>query len=118
MEWLSLAIKNVYRWLYNVKLKGDNQRSSYDINNWITPDFDQLTVGGELDKLAANISIGRNWAGVHYRSDYTESIVLGEQIALGILQEQADTYKEKFACTLTRFSGQKIKFDGRRIINI
>src|SRR5215211_193452 len=32
-------IKMFYRWLYNVKLKGDNQRRSYDINNWITPDF-------------------------------------------------------------------------------
>lgn len=29
-----------------------------------------LTVEGELNKLAANISIGRNWAGVHYFSDY------------------------------------------------
>ena len=82
------------------------------------PDHDQLTVGGELDKLAANISIGRSWAGVHYRSDYAESILLGEQIALGILQEQANTYKEEFACTLTRFSGQRIKFKGRRITNI
>jgi hypothetical protein len=77
-----------------------------------------LTVGEELDKLAANIAIGRNWAGVHYRSDYAESILLGEQIALGILQEQANTYEEEFACTLTRFSGQRIKFEGRRIINI
>jgi hypothetical protein len=71
-----------------------------------------------LDKLAANISIGRSWAGVHYRSDYAEAILLGEQIALGILQEQANTYKEEFACTLTRFSGQRIKFKGRRITNI
>jgi hypothetical protein len=93
-------------------------RKTTELENYTGPDFDQLTIGGELNKLAANISIGRNWAGVHYRSDYTESILLGEQIALGILQEQANTYKEKFACTLTRFSGQKIKFDGRRIINI
>jgi hypothetical protein len=25
----------------------------------------QLTVGGELNKVAANVAIGRNWAGVH-----------------------------------------------------
>ena len=31
---------------------------------------DKLTIQGELDKLAANISIGRNMAGVHYYSDY------------------------------------------------
>jgi hypothetical protein len=35
-----------------------------------------------------------------------------------ILQEQADTYNDEFACTLTRFSGQRIKFEGKRIINI
>jgi hypothetical protein len=79
---------------------------------------DQLTVEGELNKIAANIAIGRNWGGVHYRSDYAESIVLGEQIALGILQEQADTYNEKFACTLTRFNGKKIRFNGKRIITV
>jgi len=49
---------------------------------------------------------------VHYRSDYTESILLGEKIAIGILQEQALCYNEKFGCTLTKFDGKKIKFDG------
>ena len=44
-----------------------------------------LTVEGELNKLASNISIGRNWAGVHYFTDYIESLRLGEQIAVGIL---------------------------------
>jgi hypothetical protein len=29
----------------------------------------QLTVEGELNKLASNISIGRDWAGVHYFTD-------------------------------------------------
>ncbi|CCQ50214.1 Vanadium-dependent bromoperoxidase 2 [Crocosphaera watsonii WH 8502] len=46
-----------------------------------------LTVEGELNKVAANISIGRNWAGVHYFTDYIESLRLGEQIAIGILEE-------------------------------
>ncbi|TNE49853.1 MAG: hypothetical protein EP343_10515, partial [Deltaproteobacteria bacterium] len=41
-----------------------------------------LTVEGELNKLASNISIGRDWAGVHYFTDYIESIRMGEQIAL------------------------------------
>ena len=40
-------------------------------------DKDRLTVSGELNKLAANISIGRNMAGVHWRTDYTESAKLG-----------------------------------------
>src|SRR5262245_28678025 len=28
-----------------------------------------LTVGGELNKLASNIALGRNTTGLHYRSD-------------------------------------------------
>jgi hypothetical protein len=32
-------LKMFYRWLYNIKLKGDNQQNYYDISNWITPDF-------------------------------------------------------------------------------
>ena len=31
-----------------------------------------VSVAGELNKLASNVSIGRNWAGVHYFSDYIE----------------------------------------------
>ena len=62
-----------------------------------------LTVGGELNKLAANIAIGRNAAGVHWRSDYTESVRLGEEIAIRLLQEQKPTYNEDHHFTLTRF---------------
>lgn len=57
-------------------------------------DAGELTVGSELNKLAANIAIGRNAGGVHWRSDYTESIKLGETVAIGILQEQSLTYNE------------------------
>ncbi|MDP8924019.1 MAG: vanadium-dependent haloperoxidase [Chloroflexota bacterium] len=67
-----------------------------------------LTVGGELNKLAANISLGRNAAGVHWRSDYTESIKLGEEIAIGILREQRLTYNEDHYLSLTRFDGTAI----------
>jgi hypothetical protein len=37
-----------------------------------------LTVGGELNKLASNISLGRDAGGVHYRSDGIEGLKLGE----------------------------------------
>ena len=67
-----------------------------------------LTVRGELDKLAANISIGRNAAGVHWRSDYKESVLLGEQIAIGVLEEQKLTYNEDQHFTLTRFDGTEV----------
>ncbi len=54
-----------------------------------------LTLLGELNKLAANISIGRNMAGVHYFSDYYDSLRMGEEIAVGILEEQAHLYPAK-----------------------
>jgi hypothetical protein len=68
----------------------------------------ELTVGGELNKLAANISIGRNAAGVHYRSDYSGSVKLGEEIAIRILQEQRPTYNEDHHFSLTKFDGTAI----------
>ena len=53
------------------------------------PDAGALTVGGELNKVAANIAIGRNMAGVHWRTDYSESVTLGEEVAIGILRGAA-----------------------------
>ena len=66
-----------------------------------------LTLEGELNKLAANISIGRNMAGVHYFSDYYDSLRMGEEIALGILEEQALCYKEdSFVLSVPTFDGE------------
>ena len=77
----------------------------------LAANFDQvdyLRVGDELGKLAANISIGRNMAGVHYYSDYIDSLRMGEEIAIGILQEQSVLYpKDQFRVSLTTFDGQK-----------
>lgn len=72
------------------------------------PGDPELTVGDELDKLAANISIGRNMAGVHWRTDYTESVRLGEAIALGILEEQKLCFNEFSGLTVTRFDGSTV----------
>ena len=71
-----------------------------------------LTIQGELDKLAANISIGRNMAGVHYYSDYYDSVRMGERIAVGILLEQAPTYGEEMSCTFKSFDGDLITISG------
>jgi len=72
-------------------------------------DAGDLTVGGELNKIAANVALGRNTAGVHWRSDATESFKLGEQIAIGILKEQRACYNEVFnGFSLTKFDGTTI----------
>jgi hypothetical protein len=67
-----------------------------------------LTAGHELDKVAANVAIGRNGAGVHWRSDYTESLRLGEAVALTVLEEQKACYNERFQWTLTKFDGTTV----------
>ncbi|MEL6782798.1 MAG: bromoperoxidase [Pseudomonadota bacterium] len=73
---------------------------------------DKLTLAGELNKLAANISIGRNMAGVHYYSDYYDSLRMGERIAVGMLQEQALTYGELVSMTLPTFDGDRLTIKG------
>ena len=59
-------------------------------------DSSQLTIGGELNKLAWNIAMGRNFAGIHWRTDAIEGLLLGEQIAISILSELKNTYNEDF----------------------
>jgi hypothetical protein len=68
-----------------------------------------LTVGGELDKLASNIGIGRNFAGVHYRCDSTASNNLGEATTITLLRD--------LLLTANEFDGpiQFTKFDGTRV---
>ena len=48
-------------------------------------------------------------AGVHWRSDYAESVRLGERVALGILAEQKATYNEAPTLTLTTFDGETVE---------
>ncbi|MGH7849153.1 MAG: vanadium-dependent haloperoxidase, partial [Thermodesulfobacteriota bacterium] len=68
-----------------------------------------LTVGGELNKLASNVSQGRNIAGVHWRTDATEANLLGEAIAISILRDQKATYSEPFSgFTFTKFDGTPV----------
>lgn len=68
-----------------------------------------LTLNGELDKLAANISVGRNMAGVHYYSDYFDSLRMGERVAAGVLLDQLRAYTEKVELSFTSFDGELIK---------
>jgi len=90
-------------------LPGNNVVSNADgVALELAPDSPELTVAGELNKLAANISIGRNMAGVHWRTDYTASIKLGETVAVNMLQEQKLCYNESSGLGLTRFDGTRI----------
>lgn len=71
----------------------------------------ELTVGGELNKLASNIATGRNLAGVHWRTDGVEAIKLGERVAVSMLRDMRETYGEPFGgFSLTTFDNQRITF--------
>ena len=68
-----------------------------------------LTLGNEIDKLASNIALGRDAAGVHYRSDSVRGLFVGEQQALGLLRDYSRTYNERFDGFIVR------KFDGNKV---
>jgi len=68
-----------------------------------------LTAGGELDKLASNVAMGRVLAGVHWRSDAKEGLKLGEAVAISLLRDLTATYPEGFrGFSLTTFDGARI----------
>lgn len=76
----------------------------------LVPTGQILTVGGELDKLAANISLGRDIAGVHWRSDGIQGLHLGEQVGIALLQDMKACYHERFdGFELQRFDGTRIR---------
>lgn len=85
-----------------------NNNGSKLVNKEGTP----LTIQGELDKLAANISIARNMAGVHYYSDYYDSLRMGERVAVGILLEQSPLYGDEVEMTFDSFDGDRINIYG------
>lgn len=68
----------------------------------------QLTALGEINKIANNVALGRNIAGVHWRTDGDEGIKLGEEITISILRDHKKTYHnaENFGgFTFRKFDG-------------
>jgi hypothetical protein len=69
----------------------------------------QLTIGNELNKLAANIARARDASGVHWRSDGMKGLLLGEAVAITILRDLKANYWEEFdGFQLTKFNGRTI----------
>jgi hypothetical protein len=69
-------------------------------------DAGQITVSGELNKLANNVSFGHGiHSGIHWRSDTDSSIKLGEALAISVLQDRARTYHEKFSVNFAKIDG-------------
>lgn len=76
-----------------------------------------LTIGDEINKLANNIALGRDWAGVHYRSDGVDGLAVGEQQAIGLLQDYSRTYNEQFnGVSFTKFDGTYVTISNGAIV--
>lgn len=68
-----------------------------------------LTLGNELNKLAWNIARARDGAGVHWRSDGLNGLLLGQSMAIKLLQDLKGEYWESFpGFQLTTFTGTTI----------
>ncbi|MDZ7968547.1 MAG: vanadium-dependent haloperoxidase [Nostoc sp. DedSLP03] len=68
-----------------------------------------LTVGGELNKLATNYAIGRGHGGIHWRSDGSAGLALGEEVAISLLRDERLGYNEIFnGFTFTKFDGTRV----------
>ena len=73
-------------------------------------DASQVTVNGEINKLASNIGLARDFAGIHWRSDYEWGLKLGEAAAISLLRDQSNNYAgEDFdGFTITKFDGTTV----------
>ena len=88
-------------------------------------DVDEMTVEGELNKIACNVAMGRSMGGVHWRSDNTRSLRLGEQLAVELLRSESQDYAERRLpgntapiWTFTSFNGNAVTiYDGKVLVN-
>ena len=72
-------------------------------------DSGDLTVHGELNKLAANIAIGRNIAGVHYRADGDCGMMLGQKVAIAYFKDYVKRQAElRGDITIVGFDGVEV----------
>jgi hypothetical protein len=79
------------------------------LNQYTGGDAGQITVGSELNKLARNVTFGHGiHAGIHWRQDSDQSMLLGEAMAISYLQDRAQEYNEKFSITFTKLDGTKV----------
>jgi len=63
------------------------------------PSCHQITVGGELNKLVSNVGFGRVDAGIHWRQDIHQGMLLGEAVAIGLLRDQEHLRNENYTAS-------------------
>lgn len=101
-----------------IPLVKPNPNNPQELIEFASADADKMTVNSELDKLASNVAIGRNFAGIHFRPDGDLGALLGEFVAICWLQDQARIHNENTfkGFTLTKRDGTKIRITKDAII--
>src|SRR5271165_4708225 len=65
-----------------------------------------VAVAAPVNASMHNVTFGHGLhAGIHWRSDSDDSMLLGEAIALSVLRDLAKTYHEKFQITMSKLDG-------------
>lgn len=79
-----------YKWS-DTSVMRDTKHSinGMDLVDYTGSDAADMTIVGELNKLASNVSLGRDFAGVHYRCDGDCGIKTGEDYAISYLVDKA-----------------------------
>jgi hypothetical protein len=93
---------------FNTLAKGSIQVASDDglsLVPYTGSDASEITINGEINKLASNIAIARNFAGVYWRSDYVQGLLLGEAGSEPLLRRRK----------LLRIPNQTLRRHSRRI---
>ena len=76
---------------------------------YVGADANSMTIGGELNKIESNVALGRTMGGVHWRTDNTRSLRLGETIAIEILRKRTLEYFERpVSFTFRAFDGHRV----------
>jgi hypothetical protein len=78
----------------------------FTLSTYTGADASQMTIHGELNKIASSIAIGRNMCGVHYRSDGDEGMKLGEKVAIQYFKDLRAQQNENIGkITIVKFDG-------------
>jgi hypothetical protein len=105
------AAVTVLKWFFDENFVIPNPLTTVDDGSkpvaYTGADAGQITVGGELNKLASNVGFGRVFAGIHWRQDIQQAMLLGEKVAINLLQNQAHLYNENYTgFSFTSFDGK------------
>lgn len=87
----------------------------FELPDYTGADAAAMTVGGELNKIASNVAMGRSMGGVHWRSDNTRSLRLGEQVSAFILCRVTRELAEAPSVGFTSFNGHAISIAGGEV---